>query len=82
MIIIKFSKKIVITMFVFMALFVIAITIIFCFKGEEPSTLISCVFAFFATEGGCLAMIKTTETKRKKRNESEDNSDDRLDTDY
>ena len=68
-------------MFVFMAVFVVANLIIFCVVGDEPTTLIGCVFAFFATEGGCLAMIKATETKRAKKQESEVDANDRLDSD-
>lgn len=63
----KFSKVIVLTMFVLLVIFSIAVLVIFAKTSSEPSTLIGCVFAFFTAEGGCLALIKTCETKHGKK---------------
>lgn len=80
----RFSKKIIVTMFVFLFVFVTVMLALFWFKNEIPDTLVTCVFGFFAAEGGCLAMIKTAETKHKKDiedNESEDDENDGYNTD-
>lgn len=79
----RFSKKIIIAMFTFLFAFVVVMIAVFLVRSEVPDTLITCVFGFFATEGGCLALIKTAETKHKTDNESEseDNDNDRSDTD-
>lgn len=68
----KFSKKLLVCMFLFLLLFIIAMCVLFFIKGNEPGTLISCVFAFCGLEGGVLGWIKTTESKNNKNNESED----------
>ncbi len=61
----RFSKKLLIAMFLFLLLFIIAILVIFYKTNSEPSTLISCVFGFCGIEGGALAWIKTIKEKRK-----------------
>lgn len=60
----KFSKYIIIGMFVFLLGFVSVVLYLFMKTGNEPSTLISCVFAFCSVEGGALALIKTIKTKK------------------
>jgi hypothetical protein len=59
------------SIFIFLAFYVIANIIIFAITGIEPSTLTTCVFAFCGVEGGALAWIKTTETKKKKGEKDE-----------
>lgn len=79
----RFSKKIIIVMFAFLFVFTVAVFVLFWVRGDAPDALITCVFGFFATEGGCLALIKTAETKHKtdNENESEDNKNNGFDTD-
>lgn len=78
----KFSKIIVLTMFVLLVVFTIVVLMIFAKTQQEPTTLIVSWFGFFTAEGGCLAMIKTCETKHKKQDsttnniESEETEDD------
>lgn len=50
-------------MFLFLLLFVIAMCVLFYKIGNEPGTLITCVFAFCGLEGGVLGWIKTSESK-------------------
>ncbi len=70
----KFSKKLLVCMFLFLLLFIIAMCILFYKTGNEPATLISCVFAFCGLEGGVLGWIKTNESKN-----SKEDLDDELD---
>ncbi len=59
----KFSKKLLVCMFLFLLVFVITMCVLFYKTGSEPSTLIGCVFAFCGLEGGVLGWIKTSESK-------------------
>lgn len=59
----KFSKKLLVCMFLFLMLFVITMCVLFYRTGSEPSTLITCVFGFCGVEGGALAWIKTIKSK-------------------
>lgn len=61
-------------MFLFLLLFVITMCVLFYITGNEPGTLISCVFVFCGAEGGALAWIKTSENKN--LNVEEDNSNE------
>lgn len=72
----KFSKKLLVCMFLFLLLFIIAMCLLFYKTGNEPGTLISCVFAFCGLEGGVLGWIKTSENKNEK---VEEDLDDELD---
>lgn len=65
-----FSKKVITAILITLAVFTVAVLIVFCVVGEEPATLIGCVFAFCGAEGGCLALIKVT--KEKTRTETEE----------
>lgn len=60
----RFSKYIIISMFGFLFVFVSVVLYLFMKTGNEPSTLVSCVFAFCSVEGGALALIKTIKTKK------------------
>lgn len=62
----KFSKKVLIGMFAFLILFVIANLIIFIVKGSVSDTLILSVFGMCGIEGGILGWIKTLDEKGKK----------------
>lgn len=62
----KFSKKVLIGMFIFLILFVIANLIIFLIKGSVPDALIMSVFGMCGIEGGILGWIKTLDKKGEK----------------
>ena len=57
----RFSKKIVITMFVTVFAFVVTMILTYWFKGSVPDSLIEQFFGFFGIEGGALAIIKVGE---------------------
>lgn len=59
----RFSKILLVGMMSFLLIFVVSILYLFKSTGSEPSTLISCVFAFCSVEGGALAWIKTIKSK-------------------
>ena len=67
----KFSKKCVICIFVFVLLFVATMTVTFIITGSEPEVLIAGVFAFVGFEAGVLGKIKVVETKPKKKQSKE-----------
>lgn len=79
----RFSKKIIITMFTTVFAFVAVMIVTFWHVGSVPDTLIEQFFAFFGVEGGALAIIKVGETvaemsksnhsnrERKQKHESE-----------
>ncbi len=66
--------KIVNGLLIFLVLFTIAILYLVAHDHAEPSTLIASVFGFCGIEGGLMAWIKTTKTKKgvKKNDESID----------
>lgn len=63
----KFSKKVITSMLVFLVLFTIAVLFISFKTGSEPSSLVVSVFGFCGIEGGCLALIKSAEAKAEKK---------------
>lgn len=67
-------SKIVNWLLIFLTLFTIAILYLVAHDHAEPSTLIMSVFGFCGVEGGLMAWIKTTKTKKgvKKNDESID----------
>ena len=62
----KFSKKIIILMFVTMILFTITMIVTFWKFQAVPDMLIEPFFAFFGIEGGALGIIKVSETVAEK----------------
>lgn len=58
----RFSKKIIITMFVTVFAFVLTMIVTFWHNGAVPDVLIEQFFGFFGVEGGALAIIKVGET--------------------
>lgn len=54
----RFMKGTVLGIFIFLLIFTICNEIIFYFTGNEPSTLITCVFAFCSIEGGITGALK------------------------
>mgnify|MGYP005965595325 CR=1 FL=1 len=67
----RFSKKIVITMFVTVFAFVVTMILTYWFKGGVPDSLIEQFFGFFGIEGGSLAIIKVGEAFAEKLDKKE-----------
>ena len=61
----RFTKVILIVMFIYLILFSFACLYITYKTGSEPNTLIMCVFSFCGIEGGLSAWIKTIKVKKK-----------------
>lgn len=57
----KFSKKIIILMFLSMLIFTAVMVVTFWAKGSVPDSLVEAFFAFFGFEGGALGVIKVSE---------------------
>lgn len=57
----RFSKAIVVMMFVLLIAYVVTILAVFIATGNEPVTLTENLFGFFSAEGGFLAVIKVAE---------------------
>lgn len=60
--VLKFSKKVVITLLVSVAIFTMTMIVVFVATGSVPDTLIAEFFGFFKAEGGILGIIKAVET--------------------
>ncbi len=69
---IKFSKACTALMFASVMLFTVVMIIVYCVKGGIPDELILPFFGFWGIEGGAMAWIKNTDTK-KKRGKNNDN---------
>ncbi len=78
----KFSKRIIIAIFVLVALFVAVMTVTYWIMRDVPEPLITAVSAMVTAEGGFLMLIKNVDTKHSKKEaeeseeteESEDNT--------
>lgn len=57
----RFSKKVIVVMFLSVFVFVTVMILTYWFKGGVPDSLIEQFFAFFGIEGGALAIIKVGE---------------------
>ena len=57
----KFSKKIIILMFITMMTFTLTMILTFWRYQEVPDALIEPFFSFFGIEGGALGIIKVSE---------------------
>lgn len=77
---VKFSKKIIILMFVSMAVFTVIMTAIYILTGGVPDTLISEFFNFFRLEGGALGIIKVAETISERIMKGKEKHEDKLET--
>lgn len=62
----KFSKKIIILMFVTMIIFTITMIVTFHRFQAVPDMLIEHFFGFFGIEGGALGIIRVSETVAEK----------------
>jgi hypothetical protein len=60
----RFSKIVVISMFLSIWIFTVAMAMIFALKGSVPDALIYSFFGWMGIEGGALALIKNVETKQ------------------
>lgn len=58
----RFSKKIVVVMFISVLVFVSVMILTYWFKGGVPDSLVEQFFGFFGIEGGALAIIKVGES--------------------
>ena len=52
---------------VFLLLFTIAMTVIFCYKYAIPDTLVASVFAICSVEGGVCGWIKNAKERKEER---------------
>lgn len=68
----RFLKKLLICIYVFLALFVIYCCINFTLNQTEPTVLIGCVFAGVGLESMVGYFIKAAENKEAKKNKKED----------
>ena len=60
-----FLKKVIISMGIFLLFFTIAVFTVFCITGgNEPSTLITCVFAACLGEGTICGLLKKSKGKK------------------
>ena len=62
----RFSKKVIISMFITMAVFTVTMIVTYWCKGGVPDSLIEPFFGFFGIEGGSLGIIKVAETVAEK----------------
>ncbi len=67
----RFSKKIIVTMFATVLVFVAVMIVTFWRVGSVPDTLIEQFFGFFGVEGGALAVIKVGETLAERNNKNQ-----------
>lgn len=65
----RFGKKFITAMFIFLILFVITVLIVFVKVGSEPAVLIGSVFSICGIQGGILGKMKIDERKCKKGGE-------------
>lgn len=68
---VRFSKKIIVTMFATVLVFVAVMIVTFWRVGSVPDTLIEQFFGFFGVEGGALAVIKVGETLAERNNKNQ-----------
>lgn len=59
----KYSKIVITSLLVTVLIFTVIMTVIFCYKGMVPDSLIAAFYAFAGGEAGILGLIKHGETK-------------------
>lgn len=59
----KYSKIVITSLLVTVLIFTVVMTVIFCYKGSVPDSLIAAFFAFAGGEAGILGLIKHGKTK-------------------
>lgn len=72
----RFLKKLLIGVYIYLALFSAASLIIFAVCQSEPTALITCVFGVAGIESMLGAIIKASETKKLQRKEDSDDGTD------
>ena len=72
----RFLKKLLICVYVFLGAFVIYCCVNFTLQQTEPTTLIGCVFASAGVESIISFLIKSAESKEERKNKKEDNKED------
>lgn len=60
----RFLKKLLVCVYVFLALFSVAVLVLFTVTGYEPTTLVGCVFGVAGVESMLGAVIKAKEVKK------------------
>ena len=65
----RFLKKLLIGVYVYLALFSAATLVIFAVYQTEPTALVTCVFGVAGIESMLGAIIKSSEAKKQKREE-------------
>ena len=65
----RFLKKLLLCVYLYLALFIAASLVIFTVTGTEPTALIGCTFGVAGVESMLSALIKTAESKSKVRKE-------------
>lgn len=72
----RYLKKLLICVYVFLGIFAAATLIIFVFTGSEPSTLVGCTFGVAGVESMLAAIIKAQETKKEAKEVKENGDSD------
>ncbi len=62
----RYLKKLLVCVYVFLAVFAASALVIFIITGNEPSTLIGCTFGVAGVESMLAAIIKARESKNGK----------------
>ncbi len=65
----RFLKKMLIALYVFLGVFTITTLIVFTVTGVEPTTLIGCVFGVTGIESMLSAIIKSKEKNNEERDD-------------
>lgn len=74
--VLRFSKKVLIFVLCHITIFAVAMTVIFCVKGDVPDTLITEHYRYFGIESGALGIIKISENVIEKINERKNKQDE------
>lgn len=72
----KFSKLVVLAVLISVAVFTIAMTIIYIQTGGIPDTLVTAYFAFAGGEAGCLGLIRCSKAKHQTDSTNDTPTDD------
>ena len=72
----RFSKKVIILMFITMIAFTVTMIVTFWRFEAVPDSLIEPFFGFFGIEGGALGIIKVAETLANKKEKKEKKDDE------
>ncbi len=59
----KYSKIVITSLLLAVLIFTVVMTVVFCYKGSVPDSLVAAFYAFAGGEAGILGLIKHGETK-------------------